>query len=70
MDEIKTNDVYIMSYTSGTTGDSKGVKLTSRMLITVVDAVLTRMNITAESRCISYLPLPHSFEQCMMGMAL
>lgn len=70
MQEISTKDVYIMSYTSGTTGDAKGVKLTSRMLLTVVDTVLTRLRITAESRCISYLPLPHSFEQCMMGMAL
>jgi long-chain acyl-CoA synthetase len=70
MQEIGTKDVYIMSYTSGTTGDAKGVKLTSRMLLTVVDTVLTRLRITNGSRCISYLPLPHSFEQCMMGMAL
>lgn len=59
-----------MSYTSGTTGDAKGVKLTHRMLLTVVDTVLTRVNLHRGSRAISYLPYPHSFEQCMMGMAL
>jgi len=60
----------MFSYTSGTTGDPKGVKLNHLQILTVVDATLKIVNTTAESRVISYLPYPHSFEQCMCGMAL
>lgn len=56
------NDVYILSYTSGTTGDSKGVKLTHKMIIHVVDTVETRIPMGPNSTIISYLPYPHSFE--------
>lgn len=58
----KKDDDYILSYTSGTTGDSKGVKLTHNNILTVVETTNTRASITVESRMISYLPLPHSFE--------
>ena len=40
------------------------------MVLSVVHAVMTKMHIPQDSRVISYLPYPHSFEQCMMGMAL
>ena len=62
--------MYIFSYTSGTTGDSEGVKLTHRNILTAVEAALTKLPLRDDSKIISYLPYPHSFEQCMMGMAL
>merc|ERR1712147_94858 len=57
------DDTYIFSYTSGTTGDSKGVMLSHYNILSVVEAVLDRgSRIHKESVGISYLPYPHSFE--------
>jgi len=66
------------SYTSGTTGDPKGVKLTHKMLIMSSFAVKVRSEqcslnkfvkpIDHEDCYISYLPAAHSFEQCIMAM--
>lgn len=60
------------SYTSGTTGDPKGVKLTHGMLIQCAYAVQKRFQksaaglganpINENDRYISYLPAAHSFE--------
>ena len=66
--EPKTNDLMIFSYTSGTTGDAKGVKLTHRNVLMDVDSLIERIVDTDESSIlISYLPLPHLFEQAMMA---
>lgn len=65
------------SYTSGTTGDPKGVKLTHGMLLQSAYAVMVRAEqkksgppspITEEDSYISYLPAAHSFEQAIMAM--
>jgi long-chain acyl-CoA synthetase len=58
-----------MSYTSGTTGDSKGVKFTHKMLMSVF---MSDNNLGMETgdRIISYLPMPHSYEQLMLAIAL
>ena len=67
-------DHIAFSYTSGTTGDPKGVKLTHRMILSTVHAVNTRYGedhaVTHRDSYISYLPLAHSFEQAMFGLAL
>jgi len=55
-------DTYILSYTSGSTGDPKGVKLTHLNILTSVETVITRVPTEGEQVAISYLPLPHSFE--------
>jgi long-chain acyl-CoA synthetase len=65
----------MFSYTSGTTGDPKGVKLTHRMIIGSAFAVQARLGVTDrpmnEDDCyISYLPAAHSFEQAVSGMAI
>lgn len=66
------------SYTSGTTGDPKGVKLTHGMLLQCSYAVMVRAEqkkhgpnvpITEKDCYISYLPAAHSFEQAVMAMA-
>jgi len=60
--KCKENDSPIFSYTSGTTGDSKGVKLTHRSLIYAVAEVMDVFELSREDSMISYLPYPHSFE--------
>ena len=63
----------MFSYTSGTTGDPKGVKLTHKMVIGCQYAVNCRTapRPTTKADCyISYLPAAHSFEQAVFGMAV
>ena len=40
----KPEDVFMFSYTSGTTGDPKGVKVTHKMIIQCATAIRTRFN--------------------------
>lgn len=71
--EPKRDDIFMLSYTSGTTGDPKGVKLNHLMIITAVAASQFRNGTSPfdESDCyISYLPAAHSFEQCLFGMSM
>lgn len=67
----------MFSYTSGTTGDPKGVKLTHQMLISCVTSVrrTTGYNnpkgpLGKNDTYISYLPSAHSFEACLFSIAL
>jgi len=57
----------MFSYTSGTTGDPKGVKLTHKMIIGAAWAAMNHVKIPfhCEDSYISYLPAAHSFEQCL-----
>lgn len=60
------------SYTSGTTGDPKGVKLTHKMLVLAAAAVNVRCEpheLTEKDCYISYLPAAHSFEQCLFAFS-
>jgi len=56
----------MFSYTSGTTGPPKGVKLTHKMVLGTAYGVNSRVGsigcITDEDIFISYLPAAHSFE--------
>ena len=64
----------MFSYTSGTTGDPKGVKLTHKMIISAGYATNVRVGASGgkplgeEDSYISYLPSAHSFEQAVSGM--
>mmetsp|Transcript_4415 Transcript_4415/g.7500 ORF Transcript_4415/g.7500 Transcript_4415/m.7500 type:complete len:405 (-) Transcript_4415:377-1591(-) len=74
VDEPDIDDCIIFSYTSGTTGNPKGVKLTHRMAVTTGYACNIRFSNGAaqfsENDCyISYLPLAHSFEQCIFAIS-
>jgi len=65
----------MFSYTSGTTGDPKGVKLRHKMIIGTAYAVQTRigtkgLGFNEEDCYISYLPAAHSFEQAVFGLSL
>lgn len=64
------NDYPLFSYTSGTTGDSKGVKLTHKNLVTSCTPFTSLFILQKEDCFISYLPYPHSFEQAMTYWAI
>lgn len=63
----------MFSYTSGTTGDPKGVKLSHKMILQCAAATnmkLGRQELTEADCYISYLPAAHSFEQALQGISL
>jgi long-chain acyl-CoA synthetase len=70
--EPTADDVYMFSYTSGTTGDPKGVKLTHRMVISSAYGVNHRVEppFNTDDCYISYLPAAHSFEQITCGISI
>ena len=53
-------------YTSGTTGMPKGVMHTFGTLAFAVQTGLTRLPLHADSRLLSYLPLAHVVERCLV----
>ena len=69
-EEPTADDVYILSYTSGTTGDSKGVKLTHNNVLSNSRCTIPRIQMAPGETYISYLPYTHSFEQALLGFAL
>ena len=68
--EAKPDDYYMFSYTSGTTGDSKGVMLNHNNILSQAWCGLARTNLQRGDAQISYLPYPHSYEQILMANAL
>ncbi len=60
---VEGDDLAELVYTSGTTGDPKGVMLTHRNIASNVDAALQVVHIAPETRFVSFLPLSHMLEQ-------
>lgn len=50
-------------YTSGTTGEPKGVMLTNRNFLANILAARNRINVTNEDKFLSFLPLSHVLER-------
>jgi long-chain acyl-CoA synthetase len=65
--KCKKTDCPLFSYTSGTTGDSKGVKLSHVCLLNSSSGISHKTNLTREDSIISYLPYPHAFEQMLLA---
>ncbi len=57
------SDVAEIIFTSGTTGDPKGVVLTHRNIVSNVEAGIAVLPIERDTRMLSLLPLSHMFEQ-------
>jgi long-chain acyl-CoA synthetase len=56
-------DTAELVFTSGTTGNPKGVILTQQNIISNVKMAITAVNPTPNYRCVSILPLSHMYEQ-------
>lgn len=55
--------VISINYTSGTTGEPKGVLMTHRNIVTDAFSALRSLPIYPEDRFLSFLPLSHAFER-------
>jgi long-chain acyl-CoA synthetase len=60
---VGEQDPATIVYTSGTTGEPKGVVLTHGNILSNVRAVSERYEVTARDRIVSYLPLCHMLER-------
>jgi long-chain acyl-CoA synthetase len=60
---VKPDDLATFVYTSGTTGQPKGVMLTHRNIVSNVVGSMEVMNIEGRFTALSFLPLSHSFER-------
>jgi long-chain acyl-CoA synthetase len=61
--QLKLQDPATFIYTSGTTGPPKAVILSHANLMWTASSTIERLKVTADDRCLSYLPLSHVAEQ-------
>jgi long-chain acyl-CoA synthetase len=61
--ETSPEDISTLIYTSGTTGNPKGAMLTHRNIVSNVKSAHDAISIGETDRCLSFLPLCHSFER-------
>lgn len=59
----KPNDLAALVYTSGTTGNPKGVMLTHRNILSNLQGVLKSIQPSESETLLSFLPLSHTFER-------
>lgn len=59
----KRNALATLVYTSGTTGEPKGVMLSHDNILCNVEACSELFKISADDQCLSFLPLSHIFER-------
>jgi len=59
---VSRDDIYMLNYTSGTTGDSKGVKVSHWAILTSAILFEEIGRLTEDDVIIDYLPAPHVFD--------
>ena len=62
-DAVRSDDVATLVYTSGTTGPPKAVMATHGNLIAAINALGPIVDLSADDRVLSYLPLAHILER-------
>lgn len=60
---ISNNDIATIVYTSGTTGEPKGVILTNDNIVSNILSIINRFKIAPDDIIVSYLPLCNMFER-------
>lgn len=61
--KINSTDIHTINYTSGTTGNPKGVVLTQQNILSNIDGSVRAINFTENDIFLSYLPWCHSYER-------
>ena len=61
--DVGPDDLVEIMFTSGTTGDPKGVMITHRNLTANVEGISSYIGVKPSSRLLSILPLSHMYEQ-------
>jgi long-subunit acyl-CoA synthetase (AMP-forming) len=61
-----SDEMFSISYTSGTTGAPKGVELTPNMLVSAATPLMHVLKTTEKDRSLSYLPLAHITERVLI----
>jgi long-chain acyl-CoA synthetase len=72
-DEVTGDTLYTFSYTSGTTGMPKGVMLTHKNFVCNIGGMTMfdpEFYITENDVYLSYLPLAHVIERCLLLCAM
>ena len=61
--EVASEDTALLMYTSGTTGNPKGVMLSQANLLWAIDSLTKTLGYNQEDEIVSYLPLSHIVER-------